>query len=62
MRGYPERPGISLAFYVLRLYLSIYPALWGRRISSVGRAFDCRVEGRGFDSWGWTISQGLKIP
>ena len=30
------------------------------RISSVGRAFDCRAEGRGFDSRGRTITQGLK--
>ena len=22
---------------------------------------DCRVGGRGFDSWGWTNTQGLKI-
>ena len=31
------------------------------RISSVGRAFDCRAGGRGFDSRGRTITQGLKI-
>ena len=30
-------------------------------ISSVGKAFDCRVGGRGFDSQGPTITQGLKI-
>ena len=22
---------------------------------------DCRAGGRGFDSWGWTNTQGLKI-
>ena len=31
------------------------------RTSSVGRALDCKAEGRGFDSRGRTITQGLKI-
>ena len=31
------------------------------RISSVGRGLDCRGEGRGFDSRGRSITQGLKI-
>ena len=31
------------------------------RTSSVGRALDCRTEGRGFDSRGRTNTQGLKI-
>ena len=31
------------------------------RISSVGRALDCRAEGRGFDYRGWTNTRGLKI-
>ena len=31
------------------------------RISSVGRALDCREGGRGFDSRGWAITHGLKI-
>ena len=31
------------------------------RVSSVGRAIDCRAEGRGFDSRGRTKTQGLKI-
>ena len=31
------------------------------RISSVGRALDCRAGDRGFDSRGWTNTQGLKI-
>ena len=31
------------------------------RISSVGRALDCIAEGRGFNSWGRTNTQGLKI-
>ena len=31
------------------------------RISSVGGAFDCRAGGRGFDSRGRTITQGLKM-
>ena len=31
------------------------------RISSVGRAFDCRAGGRGFDTRGRTITQGLKM-
>ena len=30
-------------------------------ISLVGRALDCRAEGRGFDSRGRTNTQGLKI-
>ena len=30
------------------------------RISSVGRAFDCRAGGRGFNSRGRTNTQGLK--
>ena len=36
------------------------PRLRGR-ISSVGRALDCRAGGRGFDSRGRTITQGLKM-
>ena len=31
------------------------------RTRSVGRALDCRAGGRGFDSRGWTNTQGLKI-
>ena len=31
------------------------------RISSVGRALDCREGGRGFDSRGWAITPVLKI-
>ena len=31
------------------------------RISSVGRAFECRTGGRGFDSRGRTITKGLKM-
>ena len=31
------------------------------RIRSVGRALDCRAEGRGFDSQGRTITQGLRM-
>ena len=31
------------------------------RVSTVGTALDCRVGGRGFDSPGWTNTQGLKI-
>ena len=31
------------------------------RISSVGRAFDCRTGGRGFEFRGRTITQGLKM-
>ena len=30
------------------------------RINSVGRALDCRAEGRGFDTWDRTNTQGLK--
>ena len=39
--------------YILKLVIG--------RISSVGRAFDCRAGGRGFDSRGRTITQGLKM-
>ena len=43
-----------------------FHSLWTRyiyrgRFSSVGRALDCRAGGRGFDSWGRTNTQGLKI-
>ena len=31
------------------------------RISSVGRALDCRAGGREFNSRDWTNTQGLKI-
>ena len=31
------------------------------RISLVARVLDCRAEGCGFDSWGHTNTQGLKI-
>ena len=31
------------------------------RISSVGKALDCRAKGRRFDSRGRTNTQGLKI-
>ena len=30
-------------------------------LASVGGAPDCRAGGRGFDSRGWTNTQGLKI-
>ena len=33
----------------------------GSMISSVGKALDCRVGGRGFDSQDRTNTQGLKI-
>ena len=42
------------------LHLMYKPEFSGR-VSSVGRAFDCREEGRGFDSRGRTNTQGLKI-
>ena len=38
-----------------------FPLSCRGRISSVGRAFDCRAEGRGFDFRGLTSTQGLKI-
>ena len=31
------------------------------RISSVGRALDCRTGGHGFDSRGWTNTESLII-
>ena len=37
---------------------------WGcdrGRIRTVGRALDCRVWGRRFDSWGWINTQDLEI-
>ena len=40
-------------------YIFIY-ILSSRWISSVGRALNCRVGGRGFDSLGRTNTQGLK--
>ena len=30
-------------------------------LTQSGKALDCRAGGRGFDSWGWTNTQGLKI-
>ena len=39
----------------------MYKPEFSSRVSSVGRAFDCRVGSRGFDSWGRTNTQGLKI-
>ena len=30
-------------------------------LSQSGRALDCRAGGHGFDSWGQTHTQGLKI-
>ena len=42
------------------LHLMHKPEFSGR-VSSVGRTFDCREEGRGFDSRGGTNTQGLKI-
>ena len=42
------------------LHLMYKPEFSGR-VSSVGRAFDCREEGRGFDSRGRTNTLGLKI-
>ena len=42
--------------------LKLVPSSFNRgRISSVGRAFDCRTGGRGFESRGRTITQGLKM-
>ena len=41
--------------------LAIIWALLPRRISSVGRALDCRAKGCGLISWGGTMMQGLKI-
>ena len=40
---------------------NIYAFYACSRISSVGRVFDCRAGGRGFDSRGRTITQGLKM-
>ena len=43
--------------------LGIIPIILKKRgrISSIGRALDCRAGGRGFDSRGRTNTQGLKI-
>ena len=42
-------------FFFLRKYI------YRGRVSLVGRAFECRAGGRGFDSRGRTNTQGLKI-
>ena len=39
----------------------MYKPEFSGRVSSVGRAFDSREEGRGFDSRGRITSPGLKI-
>ena len=39
----------------------MYKPEFSGRVSSVGRAFDCRVGSRGFDSRGRTNIRGLKI-
>ena len=44
------------------LVASPFNFFWNRgKISSVGRALDCRAGGRGFNSRGRTNIQGLKI-
>ena len=48
-------------FYCCISILLVLKMMNRGRISSVGRAFDCRAGGRGFDSRGPTNTQGLKI-
>ena len=54
-------PPLSLAPPVQSYTASNKPSCYCSRISSVGRALDCRAGGRRFDSWDWTNTQGLKI-
>ena len=51
----------SLYLLSVYIYIYIYMSVCRGRVSSVGRAFDCRAEGRGFDSRGRTNKQGLQI-
>ena len=51
---------LSVYIYIY-IYIYIYMSVCRGRVSSVGRAFDCRAEGRGFDSRGRTNKQGLQI-
>ena len=60
----PEKPGTLNSGTEFRLRsFSIYRLSFFNRgsISTVGKALDCGVEGRGFDSRGLTNTQGLKI-
>ena len=45
--------------FCFRVSLKVFEI--GSRISSLGRALDCRAVGRGFDSRGRTDTRGLKI-
>ena len=51
----------SISVYIFWNFTLFWVSDWRGGISSVGRAHDYRAGGRGFDSWGWTITQGLKI-
>ena len=44
-----------------KVHFRIFTAFYRGTIISVGRALDCRAGGPGFDSRGWTNTQGLKI-
>ena len=50
----------ELSGTTVSLHLAYKPE-FSSRVSSVGRTFDCREEGRGFDSRGRTNTRGLKI-
>ena len=43
------------------LIFAIIIIIYHSSVSSVGRACACRAGGCGFDSRGWTNTQGLKI-
>ena len=59
MKKDEKSPENCASLYLLSVY--IYMSVCRGRVSSVGRAFDCRAEGRGFDSRGRTNKQGLQI-
>ena len=48
--GVPTRKSVEISLFLTAAVL----------VQSVERV-DCRAGGRGFDSWGWTNTQGLKI-
>ena len=53
---------LSLDLFFPPSYFSlIFLSINCGRISSVDRPLDCRAGGHGFDSWGCTNTQGLKI-
>ena len=49
----------SMSVYIFWNFTLFWVSDWTGGISSVGRGHDCRAGDRGFDSRGWTVTQGL---